>query len=87
MTVHATMNMWPVSSLVNVLACPLFGDKPLPEAMMTFYQLALKQQISMTINLKKIYKKIYMKMSPMKYPPFGIGHNMLQTYVAYYSPC
>ena len=74
MAVHATMNIWPVSSLVQVLACRLFGDKPLPEAMMTLYQLALKQQIWMTIYLKvflqeNIYENVTYEISTILYWP------------------
>ena len=43
---------WTVSSLVQVMACCLFGGKPLPEPMLTYCQLDLKEHILMKYYLK-----------------------------------
>ena len=41
------MRQWTRSSLVQIMACRLFGAKPLSEAMLTYCQLDPKQYISM----------------------------------------
>ena len=40
----AYMRQWTGSSLVQVMACCLFGDKPLPEPMLIYCWLDLKEQ-------------------------------------------
>ena len=39
------MSQETMSSLVQIMVCQLFGAKPLPEAMLTYYWLVLTQQI------------------------------------------
>ena len=43
---------WIVSSLDQILACRLFGAKPLPEPMLKYCQLNHQERISMTFYLK-----------------------------------
>ena len=42
----AYMRQWTVSALVQVMACRLFGAKPLPEPMLFYWQLDSWEQIS-----------------------------------------
>ena len=42
----AYIRWWTVSSLVQIMACRLFGTKPLPEPMLTYCQLDSWEQIS-----------------------------------------
>ena len=42
----AYMRQWTGSSLVQIMACRLFGAKPLPQPMLTYYQLDPHWQIS-----------------------------------------
>ena len=43
----AYMRRWTGSALVQVMACRLFGAKPLPEPMRVYYQLDSWEQISL----------------------------------------
>ena len=38
------MRQWTVSALVQVMACRLIGAKPLPEQVLTYYQLDTQKQ-------------------------------------------
>ena len=42
----AYMRRWTGSALVQVMACPLFGAKPLPEPMLIYCQLDPEKQTS-----------------------------------------
>ena len=45
-------SQWNVSALVQVMACRLFGAKPLPEPMLAYYQLYPQEQISVKFQSK-----------------------------------
>ena len=53
------------SALVQILACRMFGGKPLPEPMLTYCQLDPWKQTSMRFE--------YLKMSSAKWRPFCPG--------------
>ena len=48
----AYMHQWNGSALVQVMACCLFGTKPLPEPMLTYCQLDCWEQISVKLESK-----------------------------------
>ena len=53
----AHMRRWTRSAMVQVMACPLFGVKPLPEPMLTYCQLDPKEQTSVKFESKyKIFR-------------------------------
>ena len=49
------MCLWTGSSLIHVMACHLFGTKPLPEPMMAYRQLDLWEQYSVNFLSKLNY--------------------------------
>ena len=49
----AYMRPWAGSTLVQVMACRLFGAKPLPEPMLTFCQLDPQEQTSVKFESTK----------------------------------
>ena len=48
----AYIHQWTGSALLQVMACHLFGTKPLPEPMTTYCQLDLKEQTSVKLESK-----------------------------------
>ena len=46
----ACMHQWTGSALVQIMACRLFGAKPLPEPVLTYCQLVPWEQTSMNYN-------------------------------------
>ena len=46
----AYMHHWTESASVQVMACRLFGDKPLPEPMLAYFQLHFCKQISVKLE-------------------------------------
>ena len=48
----AYMHQWTGPALVQVMACHLFGDKPLPEPMLSYCQLDSWEQISLNLKLE-----------------------------------
>ena len=42
----ACKSRWTDSAYIQVVACRLFGAKPLPKPMLTFFQLDLEEQTS-----------------------------------------
>ena len=60
------MRHWTRSALVQIMACRLFGAKPLPEPMLTFREIRLKFQ-----NFS--YMKMHLKMLCAKWRPFFQG--------------
>ena len=46
----AYMRQWTGSALLQVMACRLFGDKPLPEPMLAYCQLGSWEQISVKLE-------------------------------------
>ena len=48
------MGRWTGSALVQVMACRLFGTKPLPEPMLNYYQFNPQQQTSAKLEPKYI---------------------------------
>ena len=67
-------------SLVQIMACRLFGDKPLSEPMLPFYQSDTREHISVKLHLKFrfLIKKMHLKMLTAKWRPFYIGLNVLK---------
>ena len=49
----AYMHQWTRSSLVQIMACHLFGAKPLPQTTLTYCQLAPWEQSEILINIQK----------------------------------
>ena len=67
-------------SLDKIMACCLFGIKPLSEPMLTYFQLNHNDGISMKIylKLKKFHSiKCIWKLSSSKWQPFCLTLNML----------
>ena len=52
------MHQWTGSALVQVMACHLFGAKPLPEPMLVYWQLDSWEQISVEFEFKKMPLKL-----------------------------
>ena len=48
----AYMRQWNIPSLVQMTTCRLIGTKPLSEPMLPYYQLDLKEHISVKFHLK-----------------------------------
>ena len=48
----AYMHQWTRSALVQVMACHLFGAKPLPEPMLAYWRLDFWEQISVKLESK-----------------------------------
>ena len=63
----ASMHQWTRPALVQVMACCLFGAKPLPELMLAFCQLDSWEQISVKFKSKPFsFKKRDLKMLSAK---------------------
>ena len=77
----AYMRQFNMPTLVEIMACRLFGAKPLSEPMLPYCQLDPKEHIFNEI-LTKIpkfsFKKILLKMSTTKWLPFCLGLNVLK---------
>ena len=76
----AYMRQWTGSTLVQVMACRLFGAKPLPEPMLTFCQLDPLEQTSVKFESKyEIFRcwNCIWKRSSVKWQPFCLGENDL----------
>ena len=70
------MRQWIKSALVQIMACRLFGAKPLSEQMLTYFQLAPQEQTSVKIWIKIqffLFKKMFLKKSSAKLRPFSPG--------------
>ena len=61
----AYMRQWTGSSLVQVVACRLFGAKPLPEPMLVYYQLDSWKHITVKFGILSL-KKMQLKMPSVK---------------------
>ena len=46
------LGQWTGSALLQIMACRLFGAKPLPEAMLAYCKLGHKEQISVKFESK-----------------------------------
>ena len=76
----AYMRQWTGSALVQIMACRLFGAKPLPEPMLTYCRLDPSEQTSVKFELKIqnfSFKKMLLKRSSGKWRPFCFGINVL----------
>ena len=64
------------------MACSLFGTNPLPEALLTCYQLDPKGQTSVKFesNTKLSFKKMHLKTPSLKWRPFCIGFQCVNWY-------
>ena len=71
----AYMRRWTRSALVQVMAWRLSGTKPLPEPMLTYYQLDPWEQTPVKIESK--YKKMLLKILSAKWQPFCLGGDEL----------
>ena len=72
------MRQWTGPVLVKVMACRLFGAKPLPELMLTYCQLDIKNQTSMKFewNMQNfLFVKMHLKMSSAKWRRLFPGRN------------
>ena len=67
-----------IYSLIQIMACRLFGPKPLSEPMLAFYQLDPWEQSLVTFDLNSIIfsQEEHLKMSSAKYHPLCIGLNV-----------
>ena len=68
----ANMLQWGGPALVQVMACRLFGAKPLPEPMLTYCQLDPWEQTSVKFEskYKTVFMKMHLEMSYAKWRPF-----------------
>ena len=69
------MRTWIGSALLQIMACRLFGAKPLSEPMLDYHQLdPWEQTVSeswiIIHNTKFVIKKMNLKISSAKWPPF-----------------
>ena len=75
----AYMRQWTESSLVQVMACRLFGTKPLPEPMLAYCQLDSWEQISVKFELALYHshsrKCIWKCRLPKQRPCCPVGEN------------
>ena len=74
------MYQWTGSALVHVMACRLFGTKPLPEPMLAYCQLDSWEQVSVKFESKFYqysFKKMHLKLSSAKWQWFCPGRNEL----------
>ena len=53
--VYTCMRQWNGSAVVQVMACRLFGAKPLPEPMLTYFQLNPYEQTTVKFAFKYIF--------------------------------
>ena len=53
------MRQWTGSALIQVMACRLFGTKPLPEPMLTYCH--LDPQEHTPVDFRTTYKKIFIQ--------------------------
>ena len=76
----AYMRYWIGSALVQVMACRLFGAKPLPEPMLTYCQLDPYEQNKIGIKVQYFsFTKMHSIMSSAKWRPFCPGRDELRT--------
>ena len=76
----AYMRQWTRSALVRVMACRLFGAKPLPEPMLAYCQLDLWEQISVKFELEFyhfLFRKCIWNCRLPKWRPFCPGGDEL----------
>ena len=74
----AYMRHWTGSSLVQVMACRLFGAKQLPEPMLANFQVYTLKQTSLKLQWKTFsLTKMHSKMSSAKWQPFCFSLNVL----------
>ena len=79
----AFMRQWNVASLVQIMACRLFGDNQFSEPVMVYWQLDPKEHFSMKFYLKfKSFhsRKCIWKCHLQKWRPSCIGLNVLRRY-------
>ena len=71
----AYMHQYNASTLVQIMACRLFGLKPLSESMLPYHQLDTKEHVSVKeFSLKEMYLKMS---SSAKWRSFGLSLNVL----------
>ena len=80
----AYTRQWTESALVQVMACCLFGAKPLPETMQTYCQLdpSLGTNFSYFFFIEILtfsFKKMHLKMLCAKWQPFCRGRDGLKS--------
>ena len=76
------MCQWTGSALVQVMACRLFGAKPLPEPMLSYCQLYSWEQISVKLESKFCHfhpRKCIWKCCLPKWQPFCPGRDEVTT--------
>ena len=73
------MRQWTGSALVQIVACPLSGAKPLPELMVIYCQSDPQEQNQEKFKWKydEFILKMYLKMSSAKWCPFCLSFNVL----------
>ena len=79
----AYMRQWTGLSLVHVMACRLFGAKPLPEPMLDYCQLDSWEQVSVKFEFEFYHchsRKCIWKCSLPKWRPFCPGGDELSHY-------
>ena len=75
------MRQWTGSSLVQVVACRLFGAKPLPEPMLAYSQLDSWKYISVKLGILSFsLKKMQLKMPSVKMAAILSGGDELTIY-------
>ena len=73
---EAYMCQWTRPSLVQIMACRVFGAKPLSEPIVYYCQLDLRKRLQSNCIQRK-FKKILLKMSSAKWRPFCLSLNVL----------
>ena len=78
---------WYIPSLVQIMHCRLFGDNPLSEPMMVYFQLDPKEHISMKFYLKfrSFHEKMHRNMSSAKMAAILCRHQWVYTVVDAYN--
>ena len=66
-----------IPTLLQIMACRLFGAKPLSEPMPPYCRLNHKKYISVKSSLKFSFRKFRFEMAPAKWRPLCLGLNVL----------
>ena len=82
----AYMRHYNKPTLVQIMACRLFGAKPLSEPVLLCWQLMNLISWNFIQNSKDFIKEMHLKMSSVKWRPFCLGLNVLNKCLSQ-TPC
>ena len=76
------IRQWIGSALVQIMACRLFGDKPLSKPSVGYYQLGPRKTCQWNVGQKSnsSFKKLHLKMSSSKWRPFLCKEKWVKSY-------